>query len=154
MHPICSLQRHYRLTNGVTITQALRWQFEKGWWVLWEKNCFLELPCPWLPVHLGSSRWDSMHFIRLILILFRADSCDNLIWFAFARRKVKAANSRNKLCGQIQVIFVRVSRYVLKSFQLYLTFLFVFQIHVDMFWSLDAHLLRVTTMGFPRHDER
>jgi hypothetical protein len=31
MHPICSLQRHYRLTNGVAITQALRCQSEKGW---------------------------------------------------------------------------------------------------------------------------
>jgi hypothetical protein len=29
MHPICSLQRHDRLTNGVTITQALRCQVDK-----------------------------------------------------------------------------------------------------------------------------
>ena len=28
MHPICSLQRHDRLTNGVTITQALRCQMD------------------------------------------------------------------------------------------------------------------------------
>jgi len=28
MHPICSLQRHDRLTNGVTITQALRCQVD------------------------------------------------------------------------------------------------------------------------------
>ena len=104
MHPICSLQRHHRLTNGVTITQALRCQSEKGWWVLWENNrffdCLLELPCPWLPVHLGSSRLDSMHFVRMILSL---GSCNNLRWFAFARQKVNAANSRNKFCGQTQV---------------------------------------------------
>jgi hypothetical protein len=30
MYPMCSLQRHHRLTNGVTITQALRCRFEKG----------------------------------------------------------------------------------------------------------------------------
>jgi hypothetical protein len=34
MHPICSLQRHDRLTNGVTITQALRCQVDNGSWMI------------------------------------------------------------------------------------------------------------------------
>ena len=149
MHPICSLQRHYRLTNGVTITQALRCQFEKGWWVLWEKNRFLELPCPWLPVHLGSSRLDSMHFVRLILIVVGADSCNNLIWFGFCAPKWEGG----KIPYLVKFkLFVRVSRYA-NSFQLYLISV-CFSGTCYVFRSLDAHLLRVTTMGFPRHDGR
>ena len=74
MHPICSLQRHDRLTNGVTITQALRCQVD-GYMAdgcFERKIVWLEMPRPWLPVHHGSSRFDSMHFVVVIMILMVA----------------------------------------------------------------------------------
>ena len=94
MHPTCTLQRrrHDRRTNSVTITQALRCQVEQ---IMMADGCFerkivsLELPRLWLPVHRShESRLDSMHFGRMILVLFGADYChdsdlDCMDWFAF-----------------------------------------------------------------------
>jgi hypothetical protein len=59
MHPIGTLQRHDRLTNGVTITQALRCQIEQMADGCFERKIvLLELPRPWslVPVHHGNSR--------------------------------------------------------------------------------------------------